>query len=109
MASLKKECVESGDLVIREAVRRIYRGIEKEAVLKPPLGLPGPQLQIPPPPIFVPGQGVQPLEKVVNTAFPSLDLKDEVYAQGALELILDFLKLDSNALDNPLQFPQYAN
>ena len=88
--------------MIREAVRRVYRGIEKQAVLRPPLGLPGPQLQLLPPPIFVPGRGVMPLEKVINTAFPALDLKEEIYAQGALELILSFLNLDNGVLDNPM-------
>ena len=41
--SLKKETVISGDLVLRETVRRVYKAIEKQAVLRPPFGLPGPQ------------------------------------------------------------------
>lgn len=71
-------------------------------MLRPPLGLPGPQIQLPPPPVFVPGKGLQQMEHVVNAAFPALELSDEVYAQGLLELILSFLDLDPSVLDNPL-------
>lgn len=42
------------------------------------------------------------MEHVVNAAFPALELSDEVYAQGLLELILSFLDLDPSVLDNPL-------
>lgn len=49
-----------------------------------------------------------PLEKVINTAFPALDLKEEIYAQGALELILSFLNLDNSVLDNPMQVQRYS-
>lgn len=49
------------------------------------------------------------MEHVVNTAFPALELGDEVYVQGLLELILKFLGLDESVLDNPLQPQEYAN
>lgn len=75
-------------MVLRETVRRVYKGVEKQAVLRPPLGLPGPQFAIPKPPVFVPNKGMQDMELVVETAFPALELGDEVYAQGILEFIL---------------------
>lgn len=78
--TLKKELVEASDLVLRESVRRAYRGIEKQAVLKPPLGLPGPTIKLPPPPVLVPGKGFKEMEQVVDSAFPELELKDEIYA-----------------------------
>ena len=106
--SLKDECIEAGDLVLRESVRRAYRGIDKLAVLKPPLGLPGPSIKLPPPPVFVPGKGVREMEKVIETAFPALELTDEIYAQGLLELIFSFINLDDSVLDNPVQPQLYA-
>lgn len=48
------------------------------------------------------------MEKVVETAFPALELTDEIYAQGLLEFILSFLKLDESILDNPIQPQIYA-
>ena len=48
------------------------------------------------------------MEKVVDTAFPPLDLSDEIYAQGLLELILNFLNLDESVLDDPIQPQEYA-
>lgn len=77
-------------------------------MLRPPIGLPGPQLKLPPPPVFVPGKGLKPIEHVVETAFPALELSDEIYAQGLLELILNFLNLDESILDNPIQPQEYA-
>lgn len=44
----------------------------------------------------------------MDTAFPPLELTDEIYAQGLLELILNFLKLDESVLDNPIQPQIYA-
>lgn len=49
-------------------------------MLKPPLGLPGPQFKLPEPPVFVPGKGIVEMEKVVDSAFPQLELTDEIYA-----------------------------
>ena len=48
------------------------------------------------------------IEKVIDTAFPALELTDEIYAQGLLDLILGFLNLDDSVLDNPLQPQLYA-
>lgn len=101
--SLKDECIFAGDLVLRESIRRSFKGVMKQAVLRPPIGLPGPQIALPPPPVLVPGKGLKPMEHVVETAFPALELSDEVYAQGLLELILNFLNLDESILDNPIQ------
>ena len=64
---------------------------------------------MPPPPVLVPGKGFKELEQVVDSAFPELELKDEIYAQGLLEFILNFLKLDESVLDNPLQPQIYAS
>ena len=101
--SLKEECILAGDLVLRETVRRTFKGIKKQAILRPPIGLPGPQLTLPPPPVLVPGKGLKPMEQVVEAAFPALELTDEIYAQGLLELILNFLGLNESILDNPIQ------
>ena len=92
--ALKNEAVEAGDLVLREAARRTYKAIQQQAVLRPPLGLPGPTIPLPPPPVLVPDKGVRELETVVNTVFPALELSDEIYAQGLLELILNSLSLE---------------
>ena len=48
------------------------------------------------------------MDNVVNTAFPALELQDEVYAKGLTELIFQFLSLDESILDNPLQPEVYA-
>lgn len=56
----------------------------------------------------MPGKGIREMEKVVETAFPALELTDEIYAQGLLEFILSFLKLDESILDNPIQPQIYA-
>lgn len=50
---------------------------------------------------------MQEMEKVVETAFPALELSDEIYAQGLLELIFKFLDLDMGILDNPFQLQEY--
>ena len=47
-------------------------------------------------------------DDLVDTAFPQLELKDEVYAQGLLELLLGFLNLDKSILEDPFQPQQYA-
>lgn len=72
-------------------------------MLKPPLGLPGPTINLPLLPILVPGKGLMQADDLVDTAFPQLELKDEVYAQGLLELLLGFLNLDKSILEDPFQ------
>ena len=57
---------------------------------------------------MIPQKGLVPVEKVVDTAFPPLELSDEIYAQGLLELILNFLNLDESILDDPIQPQEYA-
>lgn len=69
--------------------------------MRPPLDLPGPTFSIPKPPIFIPDKGMYDMEKVVETAFPSLELKDEIYAQSILEFILEAINLDKSVLDDP--------
>ena len=49
-------------------------------MLKPPLGLPGPTLNLPLPPVLVPGRGLMQANELVDVAFPQLELKDEIYA-----------------------------
>ena len=82
------ECVEAGDLVLRETARKTYNSVKRFSNLKPPLGLPGPTIKIPIPPVFVPGKGLKQAEVVLETGFPQPELKDEIYAQGLLEVIL---------------------
>lgn len=106
--TLVEEAVEAGDLVLREGVRRTYRNVKARSVLKPPLGLPGPNVQLPIPPVIVPGRGIKQADDVVEKGFPQLELKDEIYAQGLLELILGFANLDKSILDDPFQPQQYA-
>ena len=36
-------------------------------------------------------------------------MKDEIYAQGLLELLLGFVNLDKSILDDPFQPQQYAS
>ena len=57
----------------------------------------------------MPNKGIQDLQKVVDTVFPELELKDEVYAQGILEFALEVLKLDKTILDDPTQFQLYID
>lgn len=64
------ECVEAGDLVLRETARKTYNNAKRFSNLKPPLGLPGPTITIPIPPVFVPGKGLRPAEHVVEKGFP---------------------------------------
>ena len=47
------------------------------------------------------------MEKVVDTAFPALELGDEVYAEGVLEFMLQLVNLDKSVLDDPAQFQLY--
>jgi len=58
--SLIDECVEAGDLVLCESARRSWANVQKFSALKPPLGLPGPTLMLPIPPVLVPGKGLKP-------------------------------------------------
>ena len=57
--TLVEEAVEAGDLVLREGVRRTYRGVKSRSALRPPLGLPRPTVQLPIPPVLVPGRGIR--------------------------------------------------
>ena len=58
LTSLKQECVEAADLVIRKNFRRVYKSFEAAAVLQPPFGLPGPVFELPKPPILLEGSSV---------------------------------------------------
>lgn len=78
--TLIEECVEAGDLVLRETARRSFANVQKYSNIRPPLGLPGPKIKVPIPPVFVPGKGLQQADKVVDTLFPQPELRDEVYA-----------------------------
>ena len=103
------ECVEAGDLVLRETARKTYNSAKRFSNLKPPLGLPGPTFKVPIPPVFVPGKGLKSAEAVLETGFPQPELKDEIYAQGLLEVILGYLNLDTSVLDDPFQPQKFAN
>ena len=78
--ALIDESIEAGDLVLREGVRRTFINVKQRSVLKPPLGLPGPSLNLPLPPVLVPGKGLMQPNELVDVAFPQLELKDEIYA-----------------------------
>ena len=67
---LIKECVEAGDLVLRESARRSFANVQRYSNLKPLFGLPGPTIKLPIPPVFVPGKGLKEADKVVETLFP---------------------------------------
>ena len=55
---LIKECVEAGDLVLRESARRSFANVQRYSNLKPLFGLPGPTIKLPIPPVFLPGKGL---------------------------------------------------
>ena len=105
--TLINECVEAGDLVLRESARRSFANVQRYSNLKPLFGLPGPTIKLPIPPVLLPGKGLKPADQVVDTLFPQPELKDEIYAQGLLELILGFLNLDATILDDPFQPEKY--
>jgi len=52
---------------------------------------------------LVPGKGLKKADIVVDALFPQPELKDEVYAQGLLEVALNQLNLDVSILDDPFQ------
>ena len=67
---LVKECVEAGDLVLRETARKFFTNVQSFSNLKPMFGLPGPTIKVPMPPVFLPEKGFQEAEHVVDTIFP---------------------------------------
>ena len=72
--SLVSEAVEAGDLVLRETARKTYNSAKRFSNLRPPLGLPGPTLRVPIPPVFVPGKGLKSAEVVLEKGFPQPEL-----------------------------------
>jgi aarF domain-containing kinase len=60
------ECVEAGDLVLRETARKTFNSVKRMQNLKPLFGLPGPTIKVPIPPVFIPGKGLRAAEKVIE-------------------------------------------
>ena len=80
---LVEELVNGLDLWARDALRRAYGSLPALAPRLPFIGsLPMP----PPPPLLVPGLGLDSLKELVDRLGPELDRREEIYLQSATQL-----------------------
>ncbi|KAL3161508.1 hypothetical protein ABBQ32_010382 [Trebouxia sp. C0010 RCD-2024] len=97
---LVKELVTGLDYYTRDRLQRAYNSLPSLAPRIPFLG-PLPLPPLPSPPVYVPGLGLQPVERVLQQLAPPLSQTEEIYLQSLLEVASGLLGLKPADLESP--------
>ncbi|GLI63329.1 hypothetical protein VaNZ11_006246 [Volvox africanus] len=87
------------DLLLRDRLRKAYS--LAAASLTPRLPFIGSLPAPPPPPLYVPGRGLVPVQQVVDLLAPPLDPGEQVYLQQLTELAASVLGVEPAFLESP--------